>query len=327
MRSQYLNITNMKGLYKYVIAISIAIASLSCTKEHETEYVYAKFGFSGEVTIEPLDTKSSSTESFESGDLLVLNVYRYKDDSFNGFQSLASVQGGVYTEVDDIVIPLIKGGYYQIIANVIKGAASSASWMDFPSDRNKLIDDKVVQLFSMSLNGKYISNYKSYRGGQRLTANSDVELNLLMVKNYYGITLDYDDVNGDVYVSGKFAGNGSSGEIDTYAIAHSGETILMKFSENCNTGTSDNGRCNTFEEQSITTGSGAMYDPDYLRGFDISIARSLNGTVSYLNVINVEVKAGDNVIIKIEDADFTGYSGELSLNFSDNSDMNDIYYN
>ena len=70
-----------------------------------------------------------------------------------------------------------------------------------------------------------------------------------------------------------------------------------------------------------------MYDPEYLRGFDIRIARKLDGEVSYLNIINVEVKAGDNVIINIEEADFTGYSGELSLDFSEDTGMNEIYYN
>ena len=70
-----------------------------------------------------------------------------------------------------------------------------------------------------------------------------------------------------------------------------------------------------------------MYDAGYLRGFDIRIGRSLNGEMSYLNVINVEVKAGDNLIINIEEADFTGYSGNLSLDFSDTSSMNDVYYN
>ena len=44
-------------------------------------------------------------------------------------------------------------------------------------------------------------------------------------------------------------------------------------------------------------------------------------------MINVEVKAGDNVIINIKEADFTGYSGELSLDFSEDTGMNDIYYN
>lgn len=321
----------MKTLIKLVALTAIAIACISCNKENslpeEVEYVYAKFYFSGDISIQPLSTKSDGTaESFEEGDLLLVNVTQFRDDSFNWPQGQTSIRCGVFTNVNDIVIPLIKGGHYQIIAFVIKGVASSATWIDLPSTRNQLIEDKVVQLFSMALNGKSVNHYKSYRGGQRITANSNIDLNLKMVKNYFGITLNHNDVKGDVMVFSNIARHDPH-SIDSYATVASGQTTLMRFSEMVNTGTSDNGRCETFEEQCITTGDGAMYDPEYLRGFDIRIARKLDGEVSYLNIINVEVKAGDNVIINIEEADFTGYSGELSLDFSEDTGMNDIYYN
>lgn len=321
----------MKTLIKLVALTAIAIACISCNKENtrleEVEYVYAKVDFSGDISIQPLSTKSGGTaESFEEGDLLLVNVTQFRDDSFNWPQGQASIRGGVFTNANDIVIPLIKGGHYQIIAFVIKGVASSATWIDLPSTRNQLIEDKVVQLYSMSLNGKYVNHYKSYRGGQRITANSNIDLNLKMVKNYFGITLNHNDVKGDVMVFSNIARHDPY-SIDSYATASSGQTTLMRFSEMVNTGNADNGRCETFEEQCITTGDGAMYDPEYLRGFDIRIARKLDGEISYLNIINVEVKAGDNVIINIEEADFTGYSGELSLDFSEDIGMNDIYYN
>lgn len=321
----------MKTLIKLVALTAIAIACISCNKENtrleEVEYVYAKVDFSGDISIQPLSTKSDGTaESFEEGDLLLVNVTQFRDDSFNWPQGQASIRCGVFTNVNDIVIPLIKGGHYQIIAFVIKGVASSATWIDLPSTRNQLIEDKVVQLFSMALNGKYVNHYKSYRGGQRITANSNIDLNLKMVKNYFGITLNHNDVKGDVMVFSNIARHDPY-SIDSYATASSGQITLMRFSEMVNTGTSDNGRCETFEEQCITTGDGAMYDPEYLRGFDIRIARKLDGEVSYLNIINVEVKAGDNVIINIEEADFTGYGGELSLDFSEDTGMNEIYYN
>ena len=321
----------MKTLIKLVALTAIAITCISCNKENTqpevVEYVCAKVDFSGDISIQPLETKvSTNAESFESGDLLLLNVVRYKDDSFHWLKSVASIQGGIYTDASNIVIPMLKGGHYQIIVFVIKGAASSASWIDFPSKRNQLVDDKAIHLFSMALNGKYINHYKSYRGGQRLTANSDIDLNLKMVKSYYGVTLNYEDVKGEVMVFSDIVGHVPS-DINSYATVSSGETTLMKFSEIENTGNGDNGRCETFEEQCITTGDRAMYDPEYLRGFDIRVARRLNGKVSYLNVINLEVKAGDNVIINIEEADFTGYSGELSLDFSDDTGMNDVHYN
>ena len=319
----------MKTLIKLVSLTAIAIACISCNKENtqpeEVEYVYAKVDFSGDISIQPLETKvSTNAESFESGDLLLLNVVRYKDDSFNWLKSVASVQGGIYTDASNIVIPMLKGGHYQIIVFVIKGAASSSSWIDFPSKRNQLVDDKAIHLFSMALNGKYINHYKSYRGGQRLTANSDIDLNLKMVKSYFGVTLNYSDVEGEVMVFSSFTNFGPGNGINSYAVASSGKTVLMKFSEANNIGGTSK---NTFEEQSITTGEGAMYDSEYTRDFDIRIARRLNGEISYLNVINVEVKAGDNVIINIEEADFTGYSGELSLDFSDDTGMNDVHYN
>lgn len=319
----------MKTIIKYAYAIAMVIAFISCNKEpvqtDPVEYVYAKLNFSGDVSIQPLETKASeSVETFESGDLLVLGVYNYKNDSYSWTQALNSSQGGAFTDASNIVIPLLKGGIYQIIAVVIKDVASSASWAEF-STFNKLID-RVPPLFSMMINGKYINHYKSYRGGQRFIANSDLELNLNMVKNYYGVTLNYSDVKGQVMVFSDITNHEPSG-INSYANATSGETILMRFSENSNTGTGDKGRCDTFEEQCITTGDNPLYDPEYHRGFDIRIARSLDGNISYLNVINVELKAGDNVIINIEEADFTGYSGELSLDFSDDDEMNDVYYN
>lgn len=321
----------MKTLIKLVALTAITIACISCNKENtrleEVEYVYAKVDFSGDISIQSLEVKASTTaESFEEGDLLLVNVTQFRDDSFNWPQGQASIRCGVFTNANDIVIPLIKGGHYQIIAFVIKGVASSATWIDLPSTRNQLIEDKVVQLFSMALNGKYVNHYKSYRGGQRITANSNIDLNLKMVKNYFGITLNHNDVKGDVMVFSNIARHDPY-SIDSYATASSGQTILMRFSEMVNTGGADNGRCETFEEQCITTGVGAMYDPEYLRGFDIRIARKLDGEISYLNIINVEVKAGDNVIINIEEADFTGYGGELSLDFSEDTGMNDIYYN
>ena len=320
----------MKTLIKLVALTAIAIACISCNKENslpeEVEYVYAKVDFSGDISIQPLSTKSDGTaESFEEGDLLLVNVTQFRYDSFNWAQGLASVRCGVFTNANDIVIPLIKGGHYQIIAFVIKGVASSATFVNLPSTRNQLIEG-VVQLFAMSLNGKYVNHYKSYRGGQRITANSNIDLNLKMVKNYFGITLNYNDVKGDVMVFSNIVGHDPY-SIDSYATVSSGQTTLMRFSDMVHTGGGDNGRCETFEEQCITTGVGAMYDPEYLRGFDIRIARKLDGEVSYLNIINVEVKAGDNVIINIEEADFTGYSGELSLDFSEDTGMNDIYYN
>lgn len=321
----------MKTIFKLATAITIAFTLFSCNKENtppeEVEYVYAKVDFSGDISIQPLKTKSAaSVESFEEGDLLLVNVTQFRDDSFSWPQGQASIRCGVFTNVNDIVIPLIKGGHYQIIAFVIKGVASSATWSDLPSTRNQLIEDKVVQLFSMAINGKYVNHYKSYRGGQRITANSNIDLNLKMVKNYFGITLNHDDVKGDVMVFGNIARHDPS-SIDSYATVSSGQTTLMRFSEMVNTGNTDNGRCETFEEQCITTGDGAMYDPEYLRGFDIRIARKLDGEISYLNIINLEVKAGDNVIINIEEADFTGYSGELSLDFSEDTGMNDVHYN
>lgn len=321
----------MNNFIKFTLAIIVAIACISCNKENaqpeEVEYVYAKVDFSGDISIQPLKTKADgTTESFEEGDLLLVNVTQFRDDSFNWLQGQASIRCGVFTNANDIVIPLIKGGHYQIIAFVIKGVASSANWIDLPSTRNQLIEDKDVKLFSMSLNGKYVNHYKSYRGGQRITANSNIDLNLKMVKNYFGITLNYDDVKGDVMVFSNIARHDPS-SIDSYATVSSGQTTLLRFSEMVNTGNADNGRCETFEEQCITTGDGAMYDPEYLRGFDIRIARKLDDEISYLNIINVEVKAGDNVIINIEEADFTGYSGELSLNFSEDSGMNDVHYN
>lgn len=321
----------MKTIIRLAVVIAMVVISVSCDKEQtsaeQIEYVYAKVDFSGSITIRPLDSKSSnSSESFEPGDLLFLNVYRYKNDSFNGYQALASVQGGIYTDADNIVLPLVKGGYYQIIAFVVKDIASYATWTDFPGIRNQMIENKEVHFFSMMLNGKFVNHYKSYRGGQRIMANSDIDLNLKMVRSYFGVTLNYNDVKGDVMVFSDFTSHDPKNK-DSYAIVSSGETVLMKFSETCNTGNSDKGRCDTFEEQCITTGYGAMYDAGYLRGFDIRIGRSLNGEMSYLNVINVEVKAGDNLIINIEEADFTGYSGNLSLDFSDTSSMNDVYYN
>lgn len=321
----------MKTLIKLVALTAIAIACISCNKENslpeEVEYVYAKVDFSGDISIQPLEVKASTTaESFEEGDLLLVNVTQFRDDSFNWTQGLASTRGGVFTNANDIVIPLIKGGHYQIIASVIKGVASSASWIDMPSTRNQLIEDKGVKFYAMTLNGKYVNHFKSYRGGQRITANSNIDLNLKMVKNYFGITLNYNDVKGDVMVFSDIVGHDPY-SIDSYATVSSGQTTLMRFSDMVNTGGGDNGRCETFEEQCITTGVGAMYDPEYLRGFDIRIARKLDGEISYLNIINVEVKAGDNVIINIEEADFTGYSGELSLDFSEDTGMNDIYYN
>ncbi len=322
----------MKTTIRLAAIIAIAITAISCAKDkaptEPIEFVYAKLNFNGDVTIKPLDTKASnSKESFESGDLLLLNVYRYNDDSFDD-QQLASVQAGVYTDISNIVIPLIKGGHYQIIASVVKDASSSASWLDFPypASTNKLVENKVAHLFSMMLNGKYVKNYKSYRGGQRITANSDINLNLKMVINYIGITLNYNDVKGDVLVFCDITGH-SPMDINAYTVVSSGKTDLMKFSELENSGNGDNGRCGTYTEQCITTGDGAMYDPEYQRGFDIRIARSLNKKISYLNVINVNAKAGDNIIINIEEGDFTGYNGELSLEFSDNSKMKDVYYN
>lgn len=318
----------MKTIIKFAYAIAMVIAFISCNKEPvqngPVEYVYAKLNFSGDVTIQPLDTKASeSVETFESGDLLVLGIYNYKNDSYSWTQALNSSQGGAFTDASNIVIPLLKGGIYQIIAVVIKDVASSAKWAEF-STFNKLID-RVPPLFSMMIDGKYINHYKSYRGGQRFIANSDLELNLNMVKNYFGVTLNYSDVKGQVMVCG--CSPGGTPPINSYADVTSGETTLMKFSENSNTGTGDKGRCETYEEQCITTGDNPLYDPDYLRGFDIWIARSLDGEISYLNVINVEIKAGDNVIVNIEEADFTGYSGELSLDFSDDDEMTDVYYN
>ena len=319
----------MKTLIKLVALTAIAIACISCNKENslpeEVEYVYAKVDFSGDISIQPLKTKlATSVESFEDGDLLLVSVTQYRDDSYS-LQGQISIQGGAYTYASNIVIPLIKGGHYQIIAVVIKDVASSAKWSEF-SKFNQLIENRHPYLFSMMINGKFINHYKSFRGGQRLTANSDIDLNLKMVKNYFGITLNYDDVKGDVIVFSDIT-NHQPSNIDSYANAPSGETVLMRFSQNTNTGNSDKGRCETFEEQCITTGDGAMYDPEYLRGFDIRIARKLDGEISYLNIINLEVKAGDNVIINIEEADFTGYSGELSLDFSEDTGMNDIYYN
>lgn len=321
----------MKTIFKLATAITIAFALISCNKENtpveDVEYVYATVDFSGDISIQPLETKASTTaESFEEGDLLLVNVTQFRDDSFNWPQGQASIRCGVFTNANDIVIPLIKGGHYQIIAVVIKGVASSANWIDLPSTRNQLIKDKLVELYSMSLNGKYVNHYKSYRGGQRITANSNIDLNLKMVRNYFGITLNYGDVKGEVMVFSNITRHNPY-SIDSYATVSSGQTTLVRFSEMVNTGGVDNGRCETFEEQCITTGDGAMYDPEYLRGIDIRIARKLDGEISYLNIINVEVKAGDNVIINIEEADFTGYSGELSLNFSEDSGMNDVHYN
>lgn len=317
----------MKTLIKLVALTAIAIACISCNKEitqpEEVEYVYAKVDFSGDISIQPLETKASTTaESFEEGDILCVNVRRFKDDSFSEWQ-LASVQCGVFTNANDIVIPLIKGGYYQIIAFVIKDVAPSVKWLEF-SKFNQFIDNQEVYLHSMLINGVCINHYKSYRGGQRLIANSDIDLNLKMVKSYFGVTLNYSDVKGEVMVFSSFTNFGPGNGINSYAVASSGKTVLMKFSEANNIGGTSK---NTFEEQSITTGEGAMYDSEYTRDFDIRIARRLNGEISYLNVINVEVKAGDNVIINIEEADFTGYSGELSLDFSEDTGMNNIYYN
>lgn len=317
----------MKTLIKLVALTAITIACISCNKENtrleEVEYVYAKVDFSGDISIQPLSTKSDGTaESFEEGDILCINVRRFKDDSFSEWQ-LASVQCGVFTNANDIVIPLIKGGYYQIIAFVIKDVAPSVKWPSF-SKFNQFIDNKEVYLHAMLINGVCINHYKSYRGGQRLIANSDIDLNLKMVKSYFGVTLNYSDVKGEVMVFSNFTNFGPGNGIDSYAVASSGKTVLMKFSETNNVGGTSK---NTFEEQSITTGEGAMYDSEYTRDFDIRIARRLNGEISYLNVINVEVKAGDNVIINIEESDFTGYSGELSLDFSEDTGMNDIYYN
>lgn len=321
----------MKTNLKYAAASAAVMISLisliSCTKEHEQdvqdEYVYASVSFRGEITIQPLDTRTSgSGDSFESGDLLIVNVMQYKDDSYKETETV-SMRAGAYTDVSDITIPLVKGGQYEIIACIVKGAASSASWLDFPETRNKLIEGKRISLFAMMINGNYIKSYKSYRGGQRFRANSDIDLNLLMVKNYIGVTLNYNDVKGNVMV---FCNNTDMqpSNLNAYTATSSGKTILMKFSEIYNTG---NGIQATCAEQCITTGEGASYDPEFIRGFDIRIARSLNGTISYMNVIHAELKAGDNIIINIEEADFTGLNGNLTFDIDDDSVMNDIYYN
>ena len=69
----------MKTIIRFTYAIAMVIAFISCNKEpvqtDPVEYVYAKLNFSGDVSIQPLDTKASeSVETFESGDLLVLGV-------------------------------------------------------------------------------------------------------------------------------------------------------------------------------------------------------------------------------------------------------------
>ena len=104
----------MKNIIKFTFAIIVAIACIACNKENspieEVEYVYAKVDFSGDISIQPLETKASTAaESFEEGDILLLNVVRYKDDSFHWLQSVASVQGGIYTDVNNIIIPMLKG--------------------------------------------------------------------------------------------------------------------------------------------------------------------------------------------------------------------------
>ena len=179
----------MKNL---ILFLSILLFSVACSKEHtegppvEVEYVTVSMNFTPHYEIQPL------TKSVGEKDYVVLQVDLLTDnDPYAGVQQRL---GGFYTNKGDIKFNLVRNGYYLIRAYLMKDMVGkfTSGYGFSPSKVNCLYADCPTGAGTMMINGKRCDYFPvdSYVGGIFFQATDDITIELNMIHNAYGVTVN-----------------------------------------------------------------------------------------------------------------------------------------
>lgn len=275
----------MKRLSSLLFAMLFVLGCSTEQKEQpETEYVTVNLDFSPDYEIQPL-VKSSIGDN----DYVVLQVDLLTDnDPYAGVQQRL---GGFYTNKGDIKFNLVRNGYYLIRAYLMKDMVGkfTSGYGFSPSNVNSLYADCPTGAGTMMINGKRCDYFPvdSYIGGIFFQATDDVTIELNMIHNAYGVTVNLTgDKSGTLYVASCPGGRAGvkDSEYTFYEAASSSVDIHLKY---------------------ISSDKETYYLP----------------TITIPNV-----QRGQNIILDVDTDDFLPASGSIDLNVVGSGELEDVHY-
>ena len=306
----------MKRLSSLLFAMLFVLGCSTEQKEQpETEYVTVNLDFSPNYEIQPL-VKSSIGDN----DYVVLQVDLLTDnDPYAGVQQRL---GGFYTNKGDIKFNLVRNGYYLIRAYLMKDMVGkfTSGYGFSPSKVNCLYADCPTGAGTMMINGKRCDYFPvdSYIGGIFFQATDDITIELNMIHNAYGVTVNLTgDKSGTLYVASCLGGIAGikDNEYAFYETAPEETTRFMYLGDIF--GTID----------WLTTGDRLTYE-SASSSVDIHLKYIASDKETYyLPTITIpNVQRGQNIILDIDTDDFLPASGSIDLNVVGSGELEDVHY-
>lgn len=310
----------MKRLFAILINLVLIV---SCSTSNDTtadsvEYVNVSLTPKIDYSIEPLSRADITDKDYIFVKVAMLNG----SDMYSGWQS---EQNGFFTKDHEIKFKLVRGAHYLIKAIIVKdmvGKLTSFQYFDpnkvntFSSDALIMVDNLLSEFY---VNGQPVSknNYplENYVGGIFFKAENNVDINLNMVYNVYGITPKLTgDTNGELYITSVM----NKIIINDYDFVkvQNGETFKFMY------------RGDIFDTIDwLTTG-------DTITSEEASVPMDVyfkyiteDGEVYNLSVITIpEVERGKNIIINLNTDDFIPAEGTVNFNIMGDGELEDTVY-
>ncbi len=310
-----LNFGKMRKLIRFLCVFVLVVGcSTEHTEDSPIEYITVNLNFTPHYEIQPL------TKSFGDKDYVVLQV-----DLLNGNDPYAGVQhrlGGFYTSAGDIKFELVRNGYYLIRAYLLKDMVGkfTSGYGFSPNKINCLYDDCPTGAGTMMINGKRCDYFPvdSYIGGIFFQATDDISIDLNMIHNAYGVTVNLTgDTTGKLSIASCKGGIAGVKENDyAWYETEANETTRFMYLGDI-FGTID----------WLTTGDTITYETASAP-IDIHLKYTTTANKTYyLQTIQIpDVKRGQNIILDIDTDDFLPASGSIDLNVVDDGTFEDVHY-
>lgn len=306
----------MKRLFIILLSAACLISCSDTDKTtDEVEYVTISLTPQVDYSIEPL-TRAEITDK----DYIFVQIAMLDGSSmYSGWQSELN---GFFTKGHEIKFKLVRGAYYLIKAIVVKDMVGrfGASEMFDLKKVNGFYEEPLIVLTGRSyiIDGKGVSwsPLDNYVGGIFFQANEDININLDMIHNVYGVTVNLTgNTDGKLYVCSN-KGIIIDDDSSFYKTA-SGETLKFMYDGDIF------GTIDWLTTGDTITHEGASASVDVY--FKYITSEGEEYELSKVTVPNV--KRGQNIIFNINTDDFIPAEGTVDFNFLGDGALEDVQYN
>ncbi|MBR5802422.1 MAG: hypothetical protein IKY25_06725 [Alistipes sp.] len=306
----------MKRLFAILINLVLIV---SCSTSNDTttdsvEYVNVSLTPKIDYSIEPLSRADITDKDYIFVQIAML-------DGSNMYSGWQSEQNGFFTKEHEIKFKLVRGAYYLIKAIVVKDMVGrfGASELFDPQKVNSFYGEPLIVLTgrSYTIDGKGVSWYPldNYIGGIFFQAKEDIDINLDMIHNVYGVTVNLTgDTDGELYVCSN-KGIIVDGD-PSFHKTDSGETLKFMY---------DGDIFGTIDW--LTTGDTITHEEAFASVdvyFKYITSEGEDYELSKITVPNV--KRGQNIIFNINTDDFIPAEGTVNFNIMGDGELEDTVY-